>query len=34
MFTLDDEYTIDSRKMGNMLRYANHSKKMQMLTRE
>ena len=27
MFTLDDEYTIDSRKMGNMLRYANHSKK-------
>ena len=27
MFTLDDEYTIDSRKIGNMLRYANHSKK-------
>ena len=27
MFTLDDEYTIDSRKMGNMLRYATHSKK-------
>ena len=27
MFTLDNEYTIDSRKMGNMLRYANHSKK-------
>ena len=27
MFTLDDEFTIDSRKMGNMLRYANHSKK-------
>ena len=26
MFKLDDEYTIDSRKMGNMLRYANHSK--------
>ena len=27
MFTLDDEYTIDSRKIGNMLRYASHSKK-------
>ena len=27
MFTLDDEYTIDSRKIGNILRYANHSKK-------
>ena len=26
MFKLDDEYTIDSRKMGNLLRYANHSK--------
>ena len=26
MFKLDDEYTVDSRKMGNMLRYANHSK--------
>ena len=26
MFKLDDEYTIDSRKMGNILRYANHSK--------
>ena len=27
MFTLDNEYTVDSRKMGNVLRYANHSKK-------
>ena len=26
MFKLDDEYTVDSRRMGNMLRYANHSK--------
>ena len=26
MFKLDYEYTIDSRKMGNLLRYANHSK--------
>lgn len=26
MFTLNDEYTIDSRSMGNILRYANHSK--------
>jgi len=26
MFKLDDEYTIDSKKMGNLLRYANHSK--------
>ena len=27
MFTLDDEFTVDSKNMGNMLRYANHSKK-------
>ena len=27
MFKLDDEYTVDSRRMGNTLRYANHSKK-------
>jgi len=26
MFKLDDEYTVDSRRMGNVLRYANHSK--------
>ena len=26
MFKLDDEYTVDSRRMGNILRYANHSK--------
>ena len=26
MFTLDDDYTVDSRRMGNLLRYANHSK--------
>ena len=26
MFKLDDEYTVDSRRMGNLLRYANHSK--------
>ena len=26
MFTLNDEYTVDSRTMGNILRFANHSK--------
>ena len=26
MFTLDDDFTVDSRRMGNLLRYANHSK--------
>ena len=26
MFKVDDEYTVDSRRMGNVLRYANHSK--------
>ena len=26
MFTLNDEYTVDSRTMGNLLRFANHSK--------
>lgn len=26
MFTLNDEYTVDSRTMGNSLRFANHSK--------
>ena len=26
MFTLDDEFTVDSRRMGNLLRYANHSR--------